>query len=222
MISRLHLSAILFVAASVWALALMLAGIDVTAAWFKPFSVVVVVLMMLLAVVDRWLWRVKWLRPWLFNMPLLHGTWRVVMQPAPAPPEQGSGPAPSPPLAAFMVIRQTFSTISLRLYTAESRSETLSARVVRCDDGTCNIAAVYHNTPRLQVRDRSPLHHGALLLSVHGDLPQTLSGEYWTDRRTRGDLVLSDRSERIVHSFEDAVTLAGGPPTITVGVDAPL
>jgi hypothetical protein len=92
-------------------------------------------------------------------MPDLNGTWKVAIHP--------TAPETSPEkVIAYMVIRQTFSTVSLRLFTAESHSETLSARVVRCDDGTCNLAAVYRNTPRLQARDRSPLHHGALLLNV--------------------------------------------------------
>lgn len=215
MLSRLHLSAILLIAAGVWGIALILAGLQVTADWFKPFSVVVGVLMVLLSVADKWLWRVRWLRPWLFNMPDLHGTWRVTIQP--------TAPADSPKhVSAFMVIRQTFSTISLRLYTAESHSETLSARVVRCDDGTCNVAAVYRNTPRLQVRDRSPLHHGALLLSVQGDPPETLSGQYWTDRLSQGELSLSDRSSAIAHSYDQALRLTGGTPATntTGGTDA--
>ena len=203
MLSRLHLSAILLIAAGVWGIALVIAGSQVEADWFRPFSVVVGVLMVLLSIADKWLWRVKWLRPWLFNMPDLHGTWRVSIQP--------TAPAGSPNhVSAFIVIRQTFSSISLRLYTAESHSETLSARVVRCDDGTCNVAAVYRNMPRLQVRDRSPLHHGALLLSVQGDPPESLSGQYWTDRLSQGELLLSERSSAIAHSYDQALRLAPG------------
>lgn len=212
-ISRLHLSAILLIAASVWGVALIIAGFQVTADWFEPFSVVVGVLMVLLSIADKWLWRVKWLRPWLFNMPDVHGTWRVSIQ--------STAPAESPThVSAFMVIRQTFSTISLRLYTAESQSETLSARVLRCDDGTCNIAAVYRNTSRLEVRARSPLHHGALLLSVQGDPPETLSGQYWTDRLSQGDITLSGRSSGFAYSYEQALKLLGGTRPSTTAVSA--
>ena len=204
MLSRLHLSVILLTAAAVWGIALILAGFQITPDWFKPFSIVVGVLIVLLSVADKWLWRMKWLRPWLFNMPELHGTWRVHLQP--------TAPATSPrEVTAFMVIRQTFSTISLRLYTAESHSETLSARVVRCDDGTCNVAAVYRNTPRLQVRDQSPLHHGALLLSVQGDPPKTLAGQYWTDRLSQGEMTLSHRAARLAHCYDEGLRVVGSP-----------
>ena len=199
-ISRLHISGILLIAAGVWGVALILAGVPVTAAWFRPFSVVVGVLVLVLSIADRWLWRLRWLRPWLFNMPDLNGTWKVVIHP--------TAPESSPhEVIAYMVIRQTFSTVSLRLFTAESHSETLSARVVRCDDGTCNLAAVYRNTPRLQVRERSPLHHGALLLNVQGDPPESLAGQYWTDRLSQGELVLSARSAALAHSFDQATRL---------------
>ena len=200
MISRLHISAILLIAAGVWGVALILAGVAVTADWLRPFSVVVGVLVLVLSIADKWLWRFRWLRPWLFNMPDLNGTWKVVLHP--------TAPEPLPDeVIAYMVIRQTFSTVSLRLFTAESDSETLSARVVRCDDGTCNLAAVYRNTPRLQVRERSPLHHGAILLHVQGDPPESLAGQYWTDRSSQGEIVLSARSSTLAHSFDQATRL---------------
>lgn len=200
MISRLHISVILLIAAGVWGVALILAGFPVTADWFKPFSVVVGTLVLVLSIADKWLWRLRWLRPWFFNMPDLNGTWKVAIHP--------TAPEKSPQeVIAYMVIRQTFSTVSLRLFTAESHSETLSARVVRCDDGTCNVAAVYRNTPRLQVRERSPLHHGAFLLNVQGDPPESLAGQYWTDRLSQGELVLSARSPALAHSFDEATRL---------------
>lgn len=201
MISRLQISGILLVAAGIWGVALLLAGVPVTAAWFKPFSVVVGALVLILSAADKWLWRIRWLRPWLFNMPDLNGTWKVAIRPI--------APESSPQkVGAYMVIRQTFSTISLRLLTAESRSETLSAHVVRRDDGTYSLAAVYRNTTRLQVRERSPLHHGALLLDVHGDPPDSLAGQYWTDRLSQGELVLSARNATLAHSFEQAAKLS--------------
>lgn len=197
MISRLHISAILLIAAGVWGVALLLAGVPVTAAWFKPFSMVVGVLVLAMSAVERWLWRIRWLRPWLFNMPDLNGTWKVAIRP--------TSPESSPQnVSAYMVIRQSFSTISLRLLTPESHSETLSAHVVRRDDGTYGLAVVYLNTTRLQVRERSPLHSGALMLDVHGDPPDSLAGQYWTDRLSQGEIILSSRNSKLAHSFDEA------------------
>lgn len=40
---------------------------------------------------------------------------------------------------------------------------------------------------------RSPIHYGAVALSVRGTPAETLEGVYWTDRLTRGDIQLADR-----------------------------
>lgn len=201
MISRLHISAILLIAAVIWGVALLFTGVPVTAAWFKPFSVVVGALVLILSVADKWLWRIRWLRPWLFNMPDLNGTWKVGIRP--------TAPESSPEkVGGYMVIRQTFSFISLRLFTAESHSESLSAHVARRDDGTYSVAAVYRSTTRLHVRERSPLHHGALVLDVHGDPPDSVAGQYWTDRLSHGELVLSARIPNLAHSFEQAAKMS--------------
>lgn len=197
MISRIQLSAILLVVAGVWGASLILAGVQVKAEWLRPFSLVLGALVVVVALADRVLWQFRWLQPWLFHMPDLRGTWRVLMR-------RTGTPTPSSDIEAYMVIRQTLSSISLRLFTAESHSETLSAKVVRCDDGTCTLAGVYRNIPRLAVREGSPVHHGAILLSVQGEHPASLSGQYWTDRTSQGEIVLSDRQDELAHSFDEA------------------
>ena len=202
MISRIQLSALLLVAFAVWAGALILAGVLVSPDWFRPFSTVVGALVLVLILVDKWLWRVRWLQPWLFNMPNIQGTWRVNIR--------FTGAVPSAEqIGGFMVIRQTLSAISLRLFTAESYSEILSAKIVPCDDGTFTVAGVYRNTPRLAVRERSPVHHGALLLTVQGNPPESLAGQYWTDRNSQGEISLSARTNRLAHSFDQAQRLTG-------------
>lgn len=203
MISRIQLSALLLVAFAVWAGALILAGVQVSPEWFRPFSIVVGFLVLVLMLVDKWLWRIRWLQPWLFNMPDIQGTWRARIRPT------GAGPAAGE-IDAFMVIRQTLSAISLRLLTAESYSEILAAKIVRSDDGNFTVAGVYRNTPRLAVREKSPVHHGALLLTVQGNPPESLAGQYWTDRNSQGEISLSARTNILAHSLDQAQRLAGG------------
>jgi len=197
MINRLQVSALLLAIAIAWGVALVLYGVDVRPELFRPFSTVVGVVVVLLVLVDKWLWQCRWLHPWLFHMPNIRGTWRAEITP--------TAPSTSPAkVEGYVVVTQTLSTISIRLFTAESKSETLSARVYCCDDATFTVAAVYRNVPRITVRDRSPLHHGAMLLSVQGDPPKSLSGEYWTDRLSQGEITLEARISKRVHSFEEA------------------
>jgi hypothetical protein len=67
---------------------------------------------------------------------------------------------------------------------------------------------VYLNTPRAGVRDRSELHRGAAILTAPrepgGAKPE---GSYFTDRKTRGDLALSDHYSKLVETHAEGCAL---------------
>ena len=204
MIERLHLSAIILTAAVVWGVLLLLQGVPVSPSWFQPFSKVVGALMILLAAFDLWLWRLPFLQGWMVKRPNLSGTWRAEVRSEWVDPDTGQRKVP---IAGFMVIRQTFSTLSLCQITAESRSELLGAEIVRGGDGTYQVFGVYRNEPRLSVRHRSEIHYGALELRVAGSPPERIEGHYWTDRDTAGELSLSDRMSKHAHDMTSAQRL---------------
>lgn len=63
------------------------------------------------------------------------------------------------------------------------------------------------NKPELHLRgERSEMHHGAIALNTHGPQrrPNTLTGEYWTDRATSGQMEFSARIPEIFTRFSDA------------------
>lgn len=201
MLSRLHLSTILIIATVLWGAAMLLAGVAVNVTWLQPFSVVVGVLVLILAVFDLWLWRFSWLRGWFVKRPCILGTWRASLQSHWTDPESGEIP---PPIDAYIAIRQNYSLLSMRLMTEESASELLGAEMVRAPDGTYRVAGVYRNEPRLIFRERSPIHYGAVLLAVEGNPPERLAGHYWTDRDSRGELQTSAHDASVYPSFEAA------------------
>jgi hypothetical protein len=57
--------------------------------------------------------------------------------------------------------------------------------------------------------DRSEMHQGALILDTHGSpaKPETLTGEYWTDRKTTGSMSFTNRVPIISTHFDDAKNL---------------
>ena len=103
-----------------------------------------------------------------------------------------------------MVIRQTYSSISLRLLTDESSSELIGAEIITLSDGTIRMAGVYRNEPRQLLRERSPIHNGAILLEIIGRPVTRLKGHYWTDRNTAGEIELNNRRNQIFHDYETA------------------
>jgi hypothetical protein len=201
MIERLHLSAILFLAAVIWGALLLFEGAAISPAWFHPFSRVVGAIMILLTAFDLWLWRLPILRGWLVKRPVLDGTWRCEVRSNWRDPGTGHQ---IQPISGFMVIRQSFSRLNLCLITEESRSELLGAEVVRADDGTYRVFGVYRNEPRFSVRHRSEMHYGGIELQVAGVPPQRVEGHYWTDRNTAGELILVERKTRHADDLDSA------------------
>lgn len=200
---RVVLKAIVAVCALTWLLFLVLAGtIQASQALFAPYSVVVGVAGGLVWLYDVWLWRVPPVA-WLVKRPDLRGTWRGEIRSDWVNPETGEK---VPPISAFMCITQTASALHLRQFTAESMSMTRAAAFVPEEDGAHSLAAVYHNDPRSDVRHRSPIHYGGLRLRVTG--ADALEGDYWTDRKSSGRLVLKLVSKNKCQSFADARRLA--------------
>ncbi|WP_366512535.1 hypothetical protein [Mesorhizobium sp.] len=89
-------------------------------------------------------------------------------------------------------IRQTFSTISIRITTASSNSVLKADRLVVAGDGAAEVFGVYQSDPDIHLRGaQSEIHYGAFRYSLKGSPPVEMTGTYWTDRNTRGSIQLT-------------------------------
>ena len=200
MISRLHLSTLLGFAALVGAVLLVIDGVDVQFGWLGVVGGTVSVMMLVLLAFENWIWAWPWLQGWFVQRPDLRGTWRVRIDSS----WMGEDGTPVKPIDAFLVIRQTYSKLSIRMLTPESSSEMVGCSIERAEDGVYRVAGTYWNRPRISVRDRSPIHFGAVALDIQGEPPTVLEGHYWTDRLTRGEMTARDLVPRAAHSIEEA------------------
>ncbi len=69
------------------------------------------------------------------------------------------------------------------------------------------IIGIYNNEPKIELRgDRSEIHYGGIRLHSHGPehRPDTLTGEYWTDRKTADRMTFSRRHPTVFTRFKDA------------------
>jgi hypothetical protein len=198
--SRAAITALVAVSAFAWFILLLSAGTPVPLGFFDPLGKIITGVILLLGAFDKWLWRV--LPSSIVKRPKIAGTWRVDMQSNWVDPETDNV---IPTVNAFLNIRQSFSSIDARLLTPESKSYQLSAQLVPpTNDDEYLLVAVYRNEPKLLIRDRSPIHFGALILRIPSGSPRTLSGQYWTDRKTCGELSGSDRDKKHFSSFAEA------------------
>lgn len=139
-------------------------------------------------------------------MPDLRGTWIVEIQSDWINPETGNT---IPPIKCFMGVKQSMSSLQMHLMTPESESWFVAYSINCAQSGHgYQIAAVYTNKPSVNLRnDRSSMHLGSLVLETHGENevnPESMAGEYWTDRKTTGRIVLSDKSKKLFTRFYDA------------------
>jgi hypothetical protein len=201
MVSRLHLSVFLGIAAALWAILLLIEGFTVTANWFRPYSAVVGAMVLLLLGFENWGWRWKHLHPWFVSQPNIQGTWKGELTSLWTDPATGRG---RDPIEVYLVIKQTFSSIRVRLITKESQSDCLVARI--CDDSgaTHSLVGTYLNTPKIAQREGSPIHHGGMVLRISNLGYGLLDGEYWTDRGTKGGMRFEQWSPSLIYDFKSA------------------
>jgi hypothetical protein len=203
MMSRPQVTVFLAVAAAVWGALLVLQGTQVHAAWMGPLGSVVGVLMLLLAGFDKWLWRLKFLYPWFVDVPNINGTWKGELVSTWTDPKTGQH---VPPIEVYLLVKQTFSTLQMRMMTKESASELLAGAIIK-EGTTVTATGLYRNIPKLNHRDRSPIHYGGILVHVQGIDAEgglRLEGQYWTDRKTDGTLLFHDRTDKVFDDFDRA------------------
>lgn len=167
---------------------------------FSFFSIAVFVCTVLFLLWDRWIWKLKLAQMIPGVSRNLSGTWEATLESFWINPATSSSP---PAKTVYVVIRQTSSAASVTLISDESKSKSSLARVVK-EDGSWLLHYVYTNEPRLEIRGRSPIHHGSAVLAVTGSPARRLEGGYWTDRDSKGQLKLMKRSKTLAEDFEEA------------------
>jgi len=197
-----YIKGIIYVTVLAWTIVLLLNHEAIQSAWLKPLSTVTTVVLYVVMAFDLWLWKLSFLHNWFVKRPVLDGTWRVEIRSNWIDPTTNQ---PIAPVIAYMVVRQTLSTLSMRLLTPESSSVLVGTEIVCSADGLYCVSGVYRNEPWFDFRNRSEIHYGGLWLQIaEDDGAKTLTGHYWTDRKTAGSMKLTNRMRRKVQSFAAA------------------
>lgn len=208
--SRGRIQAVIVTTVAVWVALLFLQGVDLRLSYLRPYSLVVSIVLLAFYAFDRWLWQVQPI-PRLLGRPVLAGTWKGELR------SDWKGEPPGEviqPILAFLAIRQTYDSLTIRLLTAESFSRSQTAELQRSADGVPEVITTYQNIPELLLRERSPVHFGAMRLEVHGQPGSRLEGYYWTDRDTKGQVVFTGHVSTIYSDFDSARTAMTGVPTV--------
>ena len=204
--SRPQICVFLLIATVTWAGMLWIQGRELSFGDLAPFSTVVGALTVFALLIEKVLWRHPWFHGWFVQRPDLRGTWKVQLQSDWIDPVTGN---PKGPITCYMGVNQTLSTLQMHLMTPESESWLVASSVRAFPSETgFQIVGVYTNKPDVHLRSAtSAMHFGALVIDTHGSStlrPETMTGEYWTDRKTTGRMTLSSRSDIVYTQFAQA------------------
>lgn len=174
-----------------------------SADFVKPFGTVVGAITLVVTAFNKYLWSWKIFKGWYVKRPDIRGTWKVELKSSWVNPETGEI---IDPIYGYAVIRQSLTSLSLRLMTKESRSVLIAHSIEQQEDESLfKLVGVYRNEPNIELQGvRSEIHHGSFALEIHGYPVYELQGHYWTDRGTKGGMKLSHRELKFYDTFEQA------------------
>lgn len=172
-----------------YSLVLYLTGVRIDADVRRGLAYLPTLATFLLTAWDLWVWR--WPLVWrAAARPRLDGLWAVTLHPTAEshiPKDGNRGPIP-----AYLVVKQTYWTIAVRLFTEESASVSRSFFWDGSHGtGTEWLTFVYENTPMQRHQNRSKRHLGTCSFRPGNRRPVEIEGTYFTDRYTQGDMSLT-------------------------------
>lgn len=185
----------------IWVVILLISRVELKVNWeaLKKIPDAIAAYSILLLIFARWAWRWAIFRGWLVPLPDLEGTWIGSLVSTWRDPETEQ---PRQPIPIVLVIKQSFSSVSCVQYTEESTSFSNTAQISKDENsGVLTLSYNYTNRPRATVRDRSQIHDGAAILRIAEKPRLALEGEYWTSRKTTGDVRLTRRSNKLAEGF---------------------
>lgn len=193
-----------YIVSGAWSLALFVAGVKVPGTASRVLGFLPLAVVSLFAVYDNWLWH-RGALILLAKRPYLSGTWAGEF--VSIRDRDGAGEKEYPPQPVYLAIRQSFIGLSIVLISAESCSYSVAEDLrLRVGDQFV-LYYQYSNTPNLSLRPSSPEHSGGAMLSISGKRPDALTGEYWTNRGSRGTMSVNRLSGKHAGTWAEAQQL---------------
>ena len=154
---------------------------------YKTFPKVVTIDTLLIGLFSKYLWNWKYFQNWLVPFPDLNGTWKGFIHTTWVDPITNERPDKIPTL---LTINQNFFSISCVMRTGEMTSRSIISEFSIDEENQLKrLIYTYDSNPIATVRDRSPQHCGTIYLDVNNG-KNILKGEYWTGRKTTGEVRL--------------------------------
>lgn len=149
---------------------------------WEDITTTITVVTLICTLFVSWAWKWKLFQGWLVPFPCLSGKWVGEIK--------STYNSENNPIPVEVVIKHHFFNIQIKIKTDESSSiSTCGSFDIDEDRGLKQLIYSYQNNPKATVRERSEIHYGTTWLEISDDA-NALEGEYWTSRKTTGDIML--------------------------------
>ncbi|MBD2036467.1 hypothetical protein H6F76_15755 [Leptolyngbya sp. FACHB-321] len=193
---RVLVQVVAAIVVTVFAAGIWFTGGTLDLQWLRFFAAAVFIAGTALTIWEHWAWHLPFVQK-LPQVPRdLRGTWKGTLESFWIDPTTGSSP---PIKVAYLVIRQSATTVSVVMLTNESRSKS-SLAMISDDRVSASLNYMYLNRPDSRFEYRSRMHYGSTSLDITGRPAVRLQGRYWTSRDSKGEL---DFNQRIIQFADD-------------------
>lgn len=159
---------------------------------------IVIILLVLFSIFATWGWKWKIFR-WFVPYPDLNGSWLGTLHSNWVNPETEERLDPIP---AMLIIKQNFLNTRCVMHTGEMKSYSFSEEFqIDKDRQIQTLSYSYSSEPRSIFRKRSVQHVGSAVLDIINSPKLKLSGKYWTDRETTGEIQLTFYSKEVLQEI---------------------
>lgn len=193
------------ISAIAWFLLAYFSGLDLSKVkdFFGLVPKVVTIDLLVIAVFVKWGWKLSIFRGWLVPFPNLNGSWTGFIYSDWINPEIGEKP---PLIPVMLTVNQSFFHISCMMHTSEMESSSYSEGfLIDTGQQIKSVAYSYTSKPRLSLNERSIPHDGTAVFKIIEKPEKKLVGRYWTERLTKGEIVLEYHSEDILEELPDGM-----------------
>ncbi|OXI90790.1 hypothetical protein CFB40_10695 [Burkholderia sp. AU31652] len=193
------------VSALAWFLLAHLNGLDLSKIkdFFGLVPKVVSIDLLVVTAFVKWGWRFKAFRGWLVPFPDLSGTWIGHIYSDWENPQTGEKP---PPIPVMLTVKQSFFHVSCVMRTSEMESSSYSEGfLIDPDRQIKNVAYSYTSKPRVSLNDRSIPHDGTAVFQIIEKPKLKLTGRYWTERLTKGEIILEYHSTDLLEDLPQSI-----------------
>ena len=80
---------------------------------------------------------------------------------------------------------------------------TLGRKATVRDNQIKQITFSYNSRPKVTIADRSKIHDGTIIFEITGDPVKKLYGQYWSSRKTTGEIDMKFREKKILDDYPE-------------------